>query len=226
MAALTPYIPSRLSRRTEPFGELSLSEFEVVASMDEPPSECMQYMGQQQSYSYGSFDYWFSFSYSFTDFLNWMFTEFDADGSGGLNLAELMTAIIAESPTVPPESVVQCAFGMHDVDGNGELSLEEFAAFVDGFDESVSMCFGSSYSYGSFEYAFSFSFSDMDPAALFGQFDADGSASLNLGEFQVLINSGFTNGGPDYPMEFISCAFNFLDTQGRCWRAFTHAGDV
>ena len=105
----------------------------------------------------------------------------------------------------------RCAFGMHDVDGNGELSLEEFAALVDGFDESVSMCFGSSYSYGSFEYAFSFSYTDMDPAALFGQ---------------VLLNSALSDGGPDYPMEFISCAFNFLDTQGRCWRAFTHAGDV
>ena len=139
MAALTPYIPSRLSRRTEPFGELSLSEFEVIASMDGPPSECMQHMGQQQLYNTSVF-----------------------------------------SPT----------------------------------------------EFGSFEYAFSFSYTDMDPAALFGQFDADGSASLNLGEFQVLLNSALSDGGPDYPMEFISCAFNFLDTQGRCWRAFTHAGDV
>ena len=104
-----------MSRRTEPFGELSLSEFEVIASMAGPPSECMQYMGQQQSYSYGSFDYWFSFSYK-----------------------------------------------------------------------------------------------DMDPAASFGQYDADGSGGLNLGEFQALFD-----GDSGLPMEFISCLFNFLDTQGR-----------
>ena len=86
-----------------------------------------------------------------------------------------------------------------------------------------------SYAYDSIEsqgFASSFSYTDMDPAALFGQFDGDGSASLNLGEFQVLLNSALSDGGPDYPMEFVSCAFNFLDTQGRCWRAFTHAGDI